>query len=120
MKGLTINIGGKERYLSYGLKSVSEIIDHFGGFSEAGEKLRNNILLSTPVIIYYGVLNGAMRNSQVVDFTINDAFDWVDDKGFKDKELNQAVTLFSTSMTSYIEDLMPETEEKVEDDAKKK
>lgn len=120
MNQKTINIGGKDRVINFGLKAVSEIIDHNDwGFATLGKKMQSNPLTTTPVIIYYGAKNGAEANNILVDFTLNDVYTWIQDKGLSNPELIGVITAFSDSIVAFINDLKGETTEEPKE-AKKK
>tara|TARA_R110002020_G_scaffold471625_2_gene698876 strand:- start:1927 stop:2289 length:363 start_codon:yes stop_codon:yes gene_type:complete len=102
----TINIGGKDRYISFGLKSISELVDHEDwGFAKLGQKMSSNPLITTPLIVYYGAKNGAERNGDVVDFTLNDVYDWIEEIGLNSPELIKLITVFTNSLVGYLDDL---------------
>ncbi len=121
MNQKTINIGGKDRVINFGLKAVSEIIDHNDwGFGTLGKKMQSNPLSTTPVIIYYGAKNGAEANGLNVDFTLNDVYGWIQDKGLSNPELIGVITAFSESIVSFINDLRGDEVVEDGDDSKKK
>jgi len=118
----TINIGGKDRVINFGLKAVSQIVDYEDwGFATLAKKLQNNPFVTTPVVIYFGAKNGAEANGITVDFTINDVYNWIDEKGLSNKDVIEVLQLFSESITSYVADLQGEGEaQEVKSEAKKK
>lgn len=116
-----INIGGKERNISFGLKAISELVDHEDwGFAKLGQKMSSNPLVTTPLIIFYGAKNGAERNGEVVDFTLNDVYDWLEDIGLSDPSLITLINAFSTSLVGYLNDLRVEVSTKKNEEVKKK
>ena len=104
-----IKIGGKDRHISFGLKAISELVDHEDwGFAKLGQKMSSNPLITTPLIVYYGAKNGADRNSEVVDFTLNDVYDWIEEIGLNSPELISLINAFSSSLVGYLNDLKGE------------
>ena len=102
----SVNIGGEDRPVSFGLKAIGEISDHNDwGLVSLGHKMKNNYLLAAPAIIFYTLKNGAERNSEPIDFTIHDVYDWVGDAGVYDKSIVDVITCFAESLSSYIEKL---------------
>ncbi len=120
MNSITIEIGGRPRLISFGLKAIGEIIDHDDmGFVGLGHKMKNNPLVTTPLIIYYGAKNGVERNGALVDFTLGDVCDWIEDMGLSNPELIKAINVFSDSLTVFLNDLKGPAPEGG-DEAKKK
>jgi len=110
---MEINIGKQNRPVSFGLKMVAEIVSHENwGFTKLGEMMQNNILYTTPVIVYYCLKNGAESQDKAVDFNLSNVFDWVGEKGLNDEELVLVVQKFGNSLSNYIQQLMPKDNDK--------
>jgi len=117
----SVNIGGKDRTISFGLKAISELVDHEDwGFAKLGQKMSTNPLITTPLIVYYGAKNGAERNNEVVDFTVNDVYDWIEELGLSNPILIGLITDFTNSLVGYLDDLKGGKSESKGEDVKKK
>ena len=107
----TIKIGGKDRLISFGLKAISELVDHEDwGFAKLGQKMSSNPLVTTPLIVFYGAKNGAERNGEMVDFTISDVYDWIEDIGLSHPDLISLINDFAKSLVGYLNDLKGDSE----------
>lgn len=121
MNQKTINISGKDRVFNFGLKAVSEIIDHNDwGFATLGKKMQSNPLATTPVILYYGAKNGVEANGLTQDFEFRDVYNWIEEKGLSNDELVSVITLFANSLVTFINDLKGDNDNSDTEESKKK
>lgn len=116
----TLEIGGRVRNFSFGLKAISELVDHEDwGFAKLGEKMNSNPLITTPLILYYGAKNGAEKKGEPIDFTLSTVYEWLEKIGLSNPELITLINAFTTSLVGYLNDLKGETP-KNEGEVKKK
>lgn len=80
MKGLTIEINGKERKFSFGLGFIGELIEGSGiDISEIITKLNANPYKYTPEYMYYSHKYERESLGEVMELTKYDFGKWIDD-----------------------------------------
>lgn len=104
VNSVTINIGGKERLACFGIQSVMELQEHYGGVSELAEAFKKQDFSLFTNITYYTLKSGVNSKGGVLDFTITEIFEWVYEKK-DDDDLINLVAEFSNSISRYINDL---------------
>lgn len=109
MNEKTINIGGKERLACFGLQSVMELQEHYGGILELGKAFQKQDFSLFSAITYYTLKSGENSKGNRPDFTITEVYDWVFAKK-NDKDLVDLIALFSDSMSKYVTELTSELE----------
>lgn len=99
MRSVLIEIGGKEREISFGLKTLGDCIRHFGQDpDELVSSLSKNMYESIPVVFYYGMKYAEERNKRIPDFSLDDVFDWLEDEGILGEKVTKVVQAFMGSM----------------------
>lgn len=101
---VNINIGGQDRLACFGLQSVMELQEHYGGVMELGEAFKKQDFSLFTAITYYTLKSGENSKGNRPDFTITEVYDWVYVKK-NDDDLINLIASFSESMSKYISDL---------------
>ena len=101
MKFAEIEIGGKVRTIRFGLKPIGECIKHYDGDLEQFlQSIEKNPFEAVPTLVYYGAKWGVEQKGQLPDFTIADAYVWIEEseKGLQSEEVETVVQLFIRSV----------------------
>lgn len=94
-----INIGGKERGAKLGLGFLEKITKGEGvSLQELFTKFEQDVLFFLPKMIYYSVLYNDERAGNKVDYTLDDAFDWIDEIGINSDPVMAFIEAFKQSI----------------------
>lgn len=110
---LNINIGGEDRLACFGLQSVMELQEHYGGVIQLGEAFKKQDFSLFTAITYYTLKSGCNSQGIVPSFSLTDVYDWTFAKR-NDKDLIDLVSGFSDTLSSYVNELkesLPKDEE---------
>lgn len=118
MNYIEIEIGGKKRGFKFGLGFLGDILEHFdidvGGF---GEMLSKNPFKAIPAIIYFGHAYDVKKKGQIVDFSLLDVDEWVEEleHGYANENIEALLNVLLDSMRKNVPGL-----KEVEEQPKKK
>lgn len=92
MNYFELEIGGKKRGFRFGLGFLGDILEHFdldiGGF---GNMLSKNPFKAVPAIIFFGHRYEQKKKGIVIDFTLIDVDEWVEN--LEDGYANEGIEL---------------------------
>lgn len=118
---IKIDIGGKERGFYFRNKAIGNILAHFNTtITEVGFMIDNNPWRFFPIAFFYALSAFSEKEKEVVDYTIDDIEDWIDDKGgLKNDDFKKVINVFLVSIGVGLPQ-EEQTENKEPEEAKKK
>lgn len=100
-----IEIGGKVRAFRFGLGTVGRIQKHLNvDIAGLGEQSIKNPFMTVPVILFFGHEHETRKRGQVVDFSIENFEDWLEDfEGtFAHPDIDGVLKVFFDSLMNMI------------------
>ena len=80
MRSISIDIGGKQREFSFGIRALGNVLQEFDNdIIKYLELLENNGFLAAPPTLYHLHAHAVNRSGKEVDFTVNDVEDWLEE-----------------------------------------
>ena len=100
MKNIKLNFGGEERTFYFGLGFLGNLLEKENiGINEIDEKLVNNPFKWMPLIMYYSLAWGYVRENENVPFNAFKVAEWIDEIGMDDTVIVDFFTAFRQSLT---------------------
>ena len=110
---IKLDIGGKERGFKIGLYTLSETMKALSiGIEQIQYALENNPVEAVALLMYNSAYFNARLSGEVVDFTLINAYAWIDEAGGLDSA--PIVAFINTCIESFTKDVpegKPLTEE---------
>lgn len=100
MQETFITVGDKNIGLRMSIRTIRNMklndgIDVLGN----ADSIKEDVILFYVCLLYYSALNYCAKHSIEVDFTKEDAWDWLDEIGIASPQILKAMELFNESMT---------------------
>lgn len=118
MNSVQFEIGGKKRKFTFGLGFLGDILHELNiNMMELGEMMLSNPYKAVPSILYYSHAYEVKKSGEIVDFTIYDFNEWIEqlDGSYQNKEIDAALSVLLESMKKNIPNF-----DGSKDDSKKK
>lgn len=114
MKSITLNIGGQARIFYFGLGFLGNLLESENiQFHEIDEKIKENPFKWLPLIMYYSVAFGYVRENAEVPFKPFDISDWVDELGVESQVVKDFFAAFRQSLVKDVPQQPEESKKKV-------
>lgn len=80
MKSVILNIGGKDRTFYFSLGFLGNMLEETNtNMIDFDEKRQSNPFKWVPLMMYYSCAWGFIRENKVIDFTLQDMINWIDE-----------------------------------------
>jgi len=99
MNHIDIEIGGKKRTVRFGIKVIGDCIKHTN--QDAGDfftSLSKNSFESLPLIFFYGIKYDIERSGGIIDFTLFDVCEWLEETGLESETVDSVTKRFIRSL----------------------
>ena len=120
MNYLQFEIGGKKRGFKFGLKVIGDCIRHSDQDPVAFMgSITKNRFESIPVILYYAHKYNEEKKGEIIDFTLFDVYDWVEEEGLMNEKLDDVTKFFIKSLYDNVPTMKEELDKEGNEELKK-
>ena len=110
MKSIKLNIGGEEREFFFGLGFLGNLLESENlTLQELGIKTTENPYKWTPLIMWYSLAWGYIREGKTIEVKPLDVADWLDDLGLQ----SEVVKSFDNALVASLTKDVPTDKKKV-------
>lgn len=120
MNFLEFEIGGKKRGFLFGLKVIGDCIKHSDQDPAAFmSSITKNRFESVPVILFYAHKYDVEKKGGLIDFSLFDVYDWIEEEGLMSEKLDDVTRFFLKSLYDNVPTMKAELDKEGNEELKK-
>ena len=110
VSSLEVKVNGEIKLACFGMQSIMELQEHYGSVEKLADAFKKNQTSLHVCIIYYTLKSGLDSKGKILDFSITDVYEWINDEENLQEFIN-LIEKFTESYTKYIKELTEEIKE---------